>query len=109
MMKLVHEDYIFCKDVVDKALKLDIGESEEYILDIIKREFISDLDMSDFDNRHRVFLLLKHISSLFLNYWVNGAMYFLTEVEIEKAIQGSEIVARVVKTFRERGVSYLFI
>jgi hypothetical protein len=108
-MKLVLEDYIFCKDVVDKALRLDIEESEEYILDVIKREFISDLDMDDFDNRHRVFLLLERIGSLFFNYWINGTMYFLTGGEIEKAKKGREIVSGVVKTFRERGISSEFI
>ncbi len=108
-MKLVHEDYIFCKNAVDKALRLDIEELERYILDVIKREFIADLDMADFDNRNRVFLLLQHISSLFLNYRLNGAMYFLTDAEIEKASQGREIVASVFKTFRERGVSSRFI
>ncbi|HHX69478.1 MAG TPA: hypothetical protein GX708_15710 [Gallicola sp.] len=75
-MKLTHENYLFGKKVVDDTLDIDNDKIKFHIRDSVK-SFIGDIDTSIMDNRQYIFQFLQHISTLYLNYCLNGNAYFL--------------------------------
>ena len=99
-MKLTHENYLFGKKVVDDTLDVDDSRIEFHIRDSVK-SFIGDIDTSNMDNRNYIFQFLQHISSLYLNYCLNGNMYFLSEDKIEKCMKSREVIVKIIKDFTE--------
>ena len=76
MRKLTYEDFEFGKKVVDSTLDIDNDKIESHIRDSVNF-FIGDNDISDIDSRNLVFQFLQHISTLYLNYCLNGSMYLI--------------------------------
>jgi len=99
-MKLTHENYLFAKKVVDDTLDVDDSKIEFHIRDSVK-SFIGYIDTSNMDNRNYIFQFLQHISSLYLNYCLNGNMYFLSEDKIEKCMKSREVIVKIIKDFTE--------
>ena len=99
-MKLTQENYLFGKKVVDDTLDVDDSKIEFHIRDSVK-SFIGDIDTSNMDNRNYIFQFLQHISSLYLNYCLNGNMYFLSEDKIEKCMKSREVIVKIIKDFTE--------
>ena len=99
-MKLTHENYLFGKKVVDDTLDIDDDKIEFHIRDSVK-SFIGDIDTSIMDNRPYIFQFLQHISALYLNYCLNGNIYFLSEDKIEKCMKSREIIVSIHKDFTE--------
>lgn len=98
-MKLEHKDYLLAKNIVDETLKTDEEKIELHIKNSVKC-FIGEMDTSNYDVRHKIFLFLQHISSLFLNYCINSEVYFLSKNEIEKSFKGRAFIGQIVKDFR---------
>ena len=99
-MKLTHENYEFAKKVVDDTLDIDDDKIEFHIRDSVK-SFIGDMDISIMDNRQYIFQFLEHISTLYLNYCLNGNIYFLSEDKIEKCMKSREVIVDIHKDFTE--------
>jgi hypothetical protein len=99
-MELTQENYLFGKKVVDDTLDVDDSKIEFHIRDSVK-SFIGDIDTSNMDNRNYIFQFLQHISSLYLNYCLNGNMYFLSEDKIEKCMKSREVIVKIIKDFTE--------
>jgi hypothetical protein len=99
-MKLTQENYLFGKKVVDDTLDIDNDKIEFHIRDSVK-SFIGDIDTSIMDNKQYIFQFLQHISSLYLNYCLNGNIYFLSEDKIEKCMKSREIIVDIHKDFTE--------
>ena len=99
-MKLTHENYLFGAKVVDDTLDIDENKIEFHIRDSVK-SFIGNMDISIMDNRQYIFQFLQHISTLYLNYCLNGKIYFLSEDKIEKCMKSREIIVGIHKDFTE--------
>ena len=99
-MKLEYDDYKFSKEIVDETLKINVEKIEFHIRDSLK-SFIGDMDVSDYNVNRKIFLFLEHMSSLFLNYYLNGeSVYNLTEVQIKKSRISRKIITNIIKDFR---------
>ena len=99
-MKLTHENYLFGQKVVDDTLNIDNDKIESHIRDSVKY-FIGDIDISNMDNRNYIFQFLQHISTLYLNYCLNGNMYFLSDDKIEKCYKSREVIVNIHKDLTE--------
>jgi len=99
-MKLTQENYKFGKKVVDDTLDIDNDKIEFHIRDSVK-SFIGDIDTSIMDNKQYIFQFLQYISSLYLNYCLNGNIYFLSEDKIEKCMKSREVIVDIHKDFTE--------
>jgi hypothetical protein len=99
-MKLSQENLEFGKKIVDDTLEVDDIKIEFHIRDSVK-SFIGDIDTSNMDNRNYIFQFLQHISTLYLNYCLNGNMYFLSEDKIEKCYKSREVIVKIIKDFTE--------
>lgn len=99
-MRLTNEDYLFAKKVVDDTLYIDKDKIESHIRNSVK-SFIGDIDTSTMDNRHYIFQFLQHISTLYLNYYLNGHTYFLSGDKIENCMKSREIITIIHKEFTE--------
>jgi hypothetical protein len=99
-MKLTQENLEFGKKIVDDTLDIDNDKIEFHIRDSVK-SFIGDIDISNMGNRNYIFQFLQHISTLYLNYCLNGNMYFLSEDKIEKCYKSREFIVKIIKDFTE--------
>lgn len=99
-MNLTVEEYQLGHDIVNNSLKIDDNKIETYIRDSIK-SFIDKINMSNLQDRNKLFNFLQHISTLFINYDINHSIYLLSEKEKNKSIIGLKIVSKVIKEFKE--------
>jgi len=99
-MELKQEDYTFAKKIVDETLDIDNDKIESHIIDSVK-SFISDIDTSRMENRKHIYYFLQHITTLYLNYCLNGYKHFLNQDKIEKCYKGIEIVSKIKQSFTE--------
>lgn len=106
-MNLTEEDFYLSKEISEKTIKLKDHEVEDYINDSVKK-FISSIDMSYFQNRSRVFEFLSHISTLFLNFNLNGDLYLLSEEQKERALLSRSIIYNIIQNLRDNtdGIKY---
>lgn len=100
--KLEYSDYISSKKMVDDTLKLDNEDILPHINHYVKC-IIGDMDTSNHMVRNKIFYILSHVSTLYMNYDINGHVYFLSEKEISNAIKGRKIIGDISKDFRENG------
>lgn len=70
-MKLEFEDYELGKKIVDEAMKLPDADIEFYLENSVEA-FIVAGDLTNFEFRCKIRLFLGHLSTLFLNYSLNG-------------------------------------
>jgi hypothetical protein len=98
-MKLTSENYLFGRKVVDDTLSIDDDKIEFHIRNSVK-SFIGDIDTSDMENRNYIFQFLQHISSLYLNYCLNGNIYFLSEDKIEKCFKSRKFIVKIHEDLR---------
>jgi hypothetical protein len=99
-MILREEDYQFGKKAVDATLGLDGDRIESHIRESVS-SFSDRLDLSNMDDRHQVFQFLQYMSSLYLNYCLNGDLFLLSEEKIEKCHKSREVIVEIIKDFKE--------
>lgn len=97
-MRLTQENLLFGKKIVDDTLNIDNDRIDFHIKTSVK-SFIGDIDTSNMDNRNYIFQFLQHISTLYLNYCLNGNQYFLGEDKIEKCYKSREVISSIHKDF----------
>lgn len=98
-MKLKKEDYLMAKNFTDEIIKLDNEKIESHTHFFIK-SFIENKDTSDNYIKNKIFLFLKHISSIFFNYYINNEIYFLSKNEIENCYKTDKLIIKIYKNFK---------
>ncbi len=97
-MKLEFEDYELGKKIVDEAMKLPDADIEFYLENSVEA-FIVAGDLTNFEFRCKIRLFLGHLSTLFLNYSLNGGHYGLSELDTEKAFRCREKICNLLIMF----------
>lgn len=95
-MQLGKKDYKLIMNTVHSSLRIDLDGVERSIKDSLK-VFIGDMDISDYDVRHKVFLYLQHLSAVFLNYCLHSNEYLLSEKEIKNSRKSMDVIRDIIK------------
>jgi len=102
-MDLTSEDYILGHKIASTTITLDSSEIDFYIQNSIKN-FTDKLNMSNLEDRRKAYSFLRHISTLLMNYDLNGGIYLLGEKEINKAHLGAKTIIKIIEEFRAKGL-----
>lgn len=101
-MNLTQDDIDFCRNLCNETFKWNNDEVENNVKKLFL-EYIHHFDESKLSDRNRIFKIIEHLSTLYLNLNLNSDSYLLNSKDIEKVKTASKSINKTFNELKENG------